>query len=641
MHEDEYDYDQYAVADEPGWWDPDSGKHLTEIERKKARAASLIDCARNLETAQSEVHQGHLMNAQLYSNRELASFDWGTGHLHRASLAPINRTGENLVLSIVDTLVAQVGKQRPKAKPMPRGASWRLRRQARLLDKFLYGEFTRNRGLGQTVWDFGKKAFRDALIFGFGALYFHLDGSGRVSVERVFPDEILIDQMEVVACGRPRHIYRRRVLPIEVVADTWDCDVKKLRTLAAESEYVEYRQVGKKYIVVVEGWQLKWGGCAGRYMCAVDGMILKEEEWESEHPPFVFIHWMDIDGFYMPSAVEQILPYQIRLNEINEVIRDAQDLMGRPRILVAEGSRVSPMEFDNLVAKIIKYTGIKPEAVNWPAISAELYNERDRQVSMCERQFGVNSTSTAAAAPPNARFDSSPALRELNMIQDDRLADPSQRLEQFYKNVAEQIVRTIDRTGAKPTTMCVTGGKYGFCEKIDWKCIDIDEDSYVLTMEATSVLDHGPSAHRDNLEKQLAMGLISPEDYRLNLAHPDDSAELSLQAAAAADIRRVIELLEEGKWEDPIPAQDLVNGVQTVSLAMLNLSRYEDDDPDDYEGPRLADIKYNFIQWITAARGWLDDGAEEDDADQPILPMGAPPTVPVPEAAGLATQPIA
>lgn len=625
------------------WWDPESGEHLSDEDREKARASSLIGTARNLETLQSEIHRNNLLYGALYSNRQLAAFDWGTGDLHRVSLEPINRTGENLVVSIVETLVNQVGKQRPKAKPVTRGASWKLRRKARLLDKFLWGEFLRS-----GLHGLGKRVYRDAQVFGFGALYFELVDE-QVCIERVFPDEILVDQMEVVACGRPRHIYRRRVLPVDVVAHKWGVDAEDIADCAGQ-KYLEYRAVGAGWVVVVEAWQLAVSGLPGYYMAAVDGKVLAEKAWKSERPPFVFYHAGDpLDGFYAPSTVERILPYQIRLNEINEVIRDAQDIMGRPRLLVAEGSRVNPLEIDNLVARIIKYTGIKPEAVTWPAVSAELYNERDRLVSMCERQLGVTNSSVSGSMPSNVRYDSSAALREHNAIQDDRQADPSQRLEEFYLECAKQIIRTIDVAGAKPTTLYMTGGKYAKCERIDWSEIDIDEDAYVLQLEATSIVEMSPSAARDDLEKQFAMGVITPEQYRLERSHPDDQAELSLQAAAAADIRRVIELLEEGGWEDPTPVQDLVNGVQLVSLALLNLNQYEDDEDEDYKGPRLEQIKLNFLDWITAARGWLDDGADEHETGEPMDPasMGMDPSmmaqgvgpaaIPVPEASGMAT----
>jgi hypothetical protein len=598
-----------------GWWEDPEESNLPEDLTAAARANSLLDCARNLETVQREVHEQNLLCAQLYSNRELAAFDWGTGQLYRASLAPISMTGENLVLSVVDTLVNHVGKNRPKAKPITRGASWKLRRRARLLDKFLYGEFRRTK-----AYALGKQIYRDACIFGFGVLYVGMKDE-KLHLERVFPDEFSVDQMEVVACGKARHYYRRRVLPLEVVAEKWDVEIAELEEKAKGQEYVEYRTIGKGYVSVVEGWQVAVGSKKGKYMAAVPGLILDEDEWADENPPFVIYHYAEPpSGFYYGGAVEQALPYQIRLNEINEVIRDAQDLMGRPRLLVAQGSQVNPYELTNVVAKIIKYTGIKPEAVTWPAISAELYNERDRCWTQCREQFGLNNITSSAAPPPGARFDSSEAFREFNAIQDDRLSDQAQRFEQFYLELAETMVRTIKASGVSPKTVWASGGKRSRMEVIEWEKIDLSEDAYVMQLEATSLHDSTPSAVRDTLEKQLALGLITPDEYRLEISHPDDASELTLKAAAAADIRRVVELLEEGHWEDPTPVQDLPNGVEIVSLALLNLNQYEDDDDD---GPSLDEIKLNMTNWVVAARGWVLQGAEMDQMSDPAV-NGAP-----------------
>lgn len=603
-----------------GWWIPPDRQNddLDDETIEAQRANSLITAARNLENIQREVHEQNLWSAQLYSNRELASFDWGNSALYRASLAPIQRTGENLVLMVVDTLVSQIGKNRPKARPQTRGASWHLRTQAKKLDKFLYGEFIRNR-----IYEKGKRVFRDACIFGVGAMYVCMDGD-KLEIERVFPDELLVDQMEVVAAGKLRHIYRRRVLPAEVVASTFGGGQDKeefqemLESISRTTDYLEYRTIGMGYVVVVEGWQLATSTSPGRYVCAVQNKILRDAPYTLQVPPFALYHWQDpVSGFYSPSAVEQALPYQIRLTEINDVIRDAQDLMGRPRILVAEGSRVNPYEIDNMVARFIKYTGVKPEAVTWPAISAELYNERDRQVRICLEQFGLSNMASKATPPPSARFDSAPAFSEFNSIQDDRLADPAQRFERFYLDLAELMCRTLRASGSSPKTVWSAGGGAGApgqMEVIDWAEIDLDDDAYVLQLEATSVFDSTPSAIRDELEKQLGMGLITPEQYRLELSSPDDQAEMSLQAAAAADIRRIIDLLECGEYESPTPIQDLVNGVQLVTLASLNLNQYEDVPPS---------TKLNFLNWVTEARNILDIGTE-DVAQMPPVSQSIP-----------------
>lgn len=652
-----YDYsEQYnsKATAQIGWWEKGEESELPKEEVEKARAASLIDTARNLENLQREVHEQNLYAAQLYSNRELAAFDWGNSAMYRTSLAPVSRTGENLVLMVVDTLVSQIGKNRPKARPQTRGSSWTLRQQAKLLDKFLYGEFIRTR-----VYEKGKQCFRDACIFGFGAMYVCSDGEN-VHLERVFPDELIVDQMEAVACGKVRHWYRRRVLPLEVVCDTYGLHASDFDTAKLVEYDLDWRKVGDGHVVLVEGWQLAQGSKKGRYVVACGDKILKDKPYKLEEPPFVIYQWQPpLSGFYSGSAVEQALPYQIRLNEINDVIRDAQDLMGRPRILVAEGSRVNPLEIDNIGARFIKYTGIAPEAVTWPAINAELYNERDRQVRICLEQFGISALASKVTPPTQARFDSSPAFREFNAIQDDRLADPAQRFERFYLDIAEMIIRVIRADGLDPKTVWVSGGESQI-EVIEWNQIDLDENAYVLQLEATSIFDSSPAAIRDELEKQLGMGLISPEEYRLQLSHPDDESELSLQAAAAADIRRVISLLEKGEYESPTPVQDLVNGVQLVSLAALNLKQYPDVEPE---------IHLNFLNWLTEARAILEIGQEtpvsmEASEMNPGLtldpmtgmppdpmmggmaapgvpgmpPMGGPGAVPVPESAGLGGQ---
>jgi hypothetical protein len=631
------------------WWeaaptsDMDGGDADDEYVEKQ-RAASLINCAQRLESAQREIHEQNLWAAQLYSNRELAAFDWGTGQLYRASLAPISRTGENITVRVVDTLVSQIGKNRTKVKPQARGASFHLRNQIKLLDKFLYGEWQRN-----GLYSLTKQMFRDACIFGFGCLKVDVEMDSehgdQVKYERVFPDEVLVDQMEIVACGKIRHFYRRRALPIEVVSATYNISEEELKEISDQQStfsYLDYRPVGAGWVVVVEGYQVGTKDCPGRWMVATQSTVLDEGEWPHEWLPYVFYHsQVPVSGFYSPSVVEQVLPYQIRLNEINEVIRDAQDIMARPRILVAEGSRVNPMEVDNVIGRFIKYTGIKPEAIVWPAINAELYNERDRLVRTCLEQFGLSNLATTVTPPPGARFDSSPAFREFNAIQDDRLSDPAQRLEEAFLAIAERTVDVIAAKGANPQTYWYSGFKSSKMEVIEWKEIGAELGSYMMTLEPTSIYSMSPAAARDELEKQLAMGLITPEQYRLELSDPDEESAYSLAAAAAEDLNRVADLLESGDFEEPIPEQDLVNGIPKMTLVLLNLNKYKD---------VPEETKLNIINWITLAKGITNKGTEtqsqpgnppvdpSDPSQMPPAAMGVGPgSVPVPEAAGLST----
>lgn len=642
--EEESENDDRLPQEKYVWWEAcDEDDEFIE----KQRAGSLLSCAQALETSQREIHEQNLLASQLYSNRELAAFDWGNGMLTRASMAPVSRTSENIVVRLVDTLVSQIGKNRPKPKPVARGASFTVRNDIRKLDKFLYGEWQRSKLYSHT-----KRTFRDSCIFSFGCTKIEVEDDdvhgARVRYERVFPDEILVDQMELVATGKIRHFYRRRVLPVEVVAATYGVDEDDLKSNASQGfQYLDYRPVGAGWVVVIEGYQTN-----GRWMVATPDKVLAEGDWPHDWLPYVFYHYNDpVSGFYPPSVVEQCLPYQIRLNEVNEIIRDAQDLMARPRIFVAEGSRVNPMELDNVVGRIIKYTGLKPEAITWDAVNAELYNERERLIAQCLEQFGVSALASSVTPPPGARFDSSPALREYNSIQDDRLADPSQRWEEYHMEIAERTIDVIAASGKKPKTVWYAGWKQSKAEEIEWDDILADKNSFVMTMEAVSLFNMSPASARDELEKQLAMGLITPEQYRLEMSDMDHEGAYTLAAAAAQDLNRVQELLESGEFEGPTKEQDLVNGVTQMTLALLNLRKY-DDVPEQ--------VELNFINWITLAQAILEQGTEPTDATEmteaelgpdPMMPGstapmdpsmlggamgGAPTSVPVPEAAGIA-----
>jgi hypothetical protein len=622
-------------SEENVWWTPavlDDDENEEWVQ--KQRAGSLVSCAQALETVQREIHEQNLWSCQLYSNRELSAFDWGTNQLTRASLAPVTRSGENITVRVVESLVSQIGKNRPKPKPVPRGASFHLRQSIKKLDKYLYGEFQRN-----SVYALTKQCFRDACIFGFGCMGVTVeddeDHGAQVEYERVFPDEILVDQMEIVAFGKIRHFYRRRVLPVEVVAETYGISVDKLREEGNEGyQYLDYRPTGAGWVVVIEGYQLAYGKKSGRWMVATNNTVLDEGEWNHKWIPYLFYHWQTpVNGFYSPSVVEQVLPYQIRLNEINEVIRDAQDLMARPRIFVEEGSRVNPMEIDDIIGRFIKYTGKMPEAITWQAISAELYNERDRLVRVCLEHFGISQMAASATPPPSARFDSSAAFREFNAIQDDRLSDPAQRFEDFHLTLASRTVEVVAASGKNPKTTWYSGWRMSRAEEIEWKQINTEMNSYVMTMEAVSIYSMSPSSGRDELEKQLGMGLITPEQYRAELSSMDMEGMYSLQAAADEDLQRVQDLLESGEFEIPTKEQDLVNGITRMTLALLQLNKYKD---------TPKQVKLNFVNWITYAQAIIEQGTEPmEEFESPSSLQGAggmagPSTVPVPEAMGLA-----
>jgi hypothetical protein len=615
-----WDYLEYQEPERRHeWWT--APEDVNDEQEATHRARSLYDQVRSLEDSQRTAHEQNLWNARLYSNRELINFDWGHGIYYNPTLAPISVIGENVILSVVHTLISRVGKHRTKVTPMPHGASFKIRRACRKLDKWLYGEFTRLSVFAKT-----KRVFRDACVFGFGALKITMGQNGKLAIRRVFPDDLVVDQAEAVNAddGYLQHIYERRCRRVEEVEAEYGLEPGTIQVPVPRG-YLPYRSPGRGWCVVVEGYRTGLNGEPGRHVVSTESTLLLDEEWSHDWTPYIWYHYNDpLTGFYWPGVVEQCLPFQIRLNEINEVIRDAQDLMARPRILVAEGSRVNPADIDNVVGRILKYTGIKPEALNWDAVSPELYNERERLIRACFEQFGLTQMVAQGKLPDGARLDSSVAINEAAAVSDDRQADATQRFEEFHLLLAKRMIQVISACGSNYETTWYSGGRNGRAETIKWSEIDLEENAYVLTLEPASVFSMTPAARTDKLEDWLAQGKITLDQYWEYSGQPDIEGIQTIQRGASDDLARVQELLEDGKYESPTPAQDLVNGVKRLSLAYLSLCNYDD---------VTDEVKTNFIKWVSMARAILEQGTESPPFDQTTQP---PPQAGVPPGPGAA-----
>jgi len=578
---------------------------------KQCRANSLIEDMRNLEMATAAVHRGNHFNFQLYSNRFLASFDWGTGYYTQTSLEPVSSTTDNVVVEVVDAMLAEVGKARPKAKPICHGASFDDRRNAKKLDKFLWGEFVRN-----DIYEEGKKALLNAEVCGFGCIKVCADDTDegtKIRLENIFPDEILINQQEVLATGEVRTVYRRRVLPIEVVAQMFDIDEAELEPLSS-TEYIGYREIGKGYTVLGEAYRTH-----GKHVIAVKDRILMEEDWDHCWLPFVFLHYArPMHGFYTQSLVELVLPDQIRLNEINEVIEEAQRLFCAGRLLVPHGSKIATSSLDNSAGRIITYTGAAPEAVTWPAVSGELYAERDRLKAGAFAKAGLNQAASSGALPPQARLDSSPAVRELNSVQDSRLADLVQRYEKFYMDLAKTMIKVLKLEGKDATTVWFPTSNHLITEKIEWKSIDLDDNSYTITLEPASSFSMTPSAIRDDLESKLSRGEISPEQYHDQLRQYDPDALISILSATKVAIDSHQAKLENGEFVLPDRSMDLVLGLEQM-LSFYNLLLTYD----DQDSKALTDAKLATLNWIEAAKSYSNEAAQPS-IEQSMAPPAMP-----------------
>jgi len=322
-----------------------------------------------------------------------------------------------------------------------------------------------------------------------------------------------------------------------------------------------------------------------------------------------------------------VVPYQIRLNEINEVIRDAQDLMARPRILVHTGSAVDVNAIDNVIGRIIKYTGVKPEAMTWDAISGELYNERDRLVRSCFEFFGMSQMTAQAQLPSGVRLDSSAAVREFRVQEDQRFLHLWRRFEKLRIDSARTLIRVMTRYQGTAKTYWSNGR--GFGEEIDWGEVkDLEENCYTWSLEPTSLTSQTPAARMDTLNTWVANNWITPERAGTLSGNPDLEGVMAMETATVDDIKAVVESLEAGEYEPPDPTQNLVFGIPFVTSNLARLRRMTASDP-----AALAVAKDNHVRWLRAALAITNPVTDAEEGAMSPLP-------PDPMPMGLGTGPV-
>jgi len=533
----------------------------------------LWDHVRGIEQAQIEIHRHNLWYAELYAGRPLMTLRWQDHRLQHTGRSRKHVSPDNAVRTAVDTATAIIGKNQPRPTIGVREADFSLRRDAIKLDKIIYGEFK-----AANAWRMLRDMFRDAGVFGTGLLHPFIDlAAQRVRVERVIPDEIIVDEQECLGGNLvPRQMARRRLVHKDKLKSMFPGHEKAIDQAAGDREWLGARRPPADHVVFIEGWYLESerGAGDGRYAAVIQTATLAHTEFSKDRFPFVVYHWEPpLTGFYGQGIVELGLPYQVRLNELNHRIRMAQDIVSYPRFLVHHGSKVVNEHLDPAMGRVLRYQGQMPEVVQWQANSVELLQERERLWARLFEALGISALSSQASLPNSARLDSSLALQEFQLIENDRFAGQFLNYDAAHLELAQIMLDLMsdlkDMTPDEP--LSTLWKSRDLAERVDWDQVDFTEDRYVVQLEAGSILDETPTRRMNTVLQMMQGGLLDQKTAMSLIRLPDIDGQMSLEAAAVENIDRTIERIREPDEQQPIPTpfQDLRTGIPRVHQAML------------------------------------------------------------------------
>lgn len=546
--------------------------------------------------------------ARLYTNTDFDQFISGivAGAFGR-------RLSFNVCRSCVDTATAKIAKAKHRPLFLTENGNFSQQNRAKKLTQYSDGMFA-----DLKIYNCGKQVFKDASIFGTGAIKF-FNSNGGPKAERVFIDEIVVDEVD----GRnmmPREMHQTKMIHREVLVDTFPKFKKEIAAATLNwDQNKKIRKTTSDMIGVVESWHLPSGLKAkdGRHVIALENITLLDEVYEKDYFPFVFLRWNNpLLGFYGEGLVAQLVGIQLEINTVLLRIKEAQELVAVPRIWVEEGSGVATSQLTNEIGAIGKYRGQAPIFQTPIGMNREVYDYLEYLYRKAFEDTGISQLSASSKKP--AGLDSRVALREFQDIETERFSIIAEAYQQMYLDAASILIdlqRDLADAGEDPKVK-VKGRD--FIETIKWKDVDLENDKFIMQAYPTNLLPRTPEGQLEFTQELVQSGFIETEEALSLLNFPDLKGFFNLKTAAIDDIKFILEnIIEHKEYTAPEAYMDLQLAVKMSQAAYLRSKT--DGTPED-----VKELLRRFIDECT-------DMLSAATAPEPVPGAQGPIAAPVPQ----------
>jgi len=584
------------------WW-AKKGQNLNQ---------SIFAYIKSLDMRQGYRQTDNLRYMRLYGNSEFSGVNAYNYMRTEQSYNVQNSVTLNVVQSMIDTVTSKIGKNRPRPYFLTDDGDFTLKRKAEKLSQFAEGQF-----YGTKFYQKAQQAFTDACIFGTGVLKVYRSGENgdKIEVERVFPDEIMIDDMEAYySC--PRQMHQRKWIHKDVLSEMFPSAKNAIEAASSDSgRQDEYKDRQGDMLLVIESWHLQSGPKAkdGKHVICISNTNLFEEKYDKEYFPFVFFRWgLKPLGFWGSGIAEQLTGIQLEINKILKTIQVSMHLVSVPKLYLEASSKIVEAHLNNKIGGIIRYAGTPPTEGKLGSIPSELFSQLDRLYSRAYEIVGVSQLAAQSTKP--AGLDSGKALRTFNDLESERFMSVSQRYEQAFLDGTEIMIDLAKDIAAETGNYTVKVPGSGFLKTIQWSDVNMENDQYMLQCFPTSALSQTPASRLQEVQELLQAGFISKEDGMKLLDFPDLKAYYNMANAGAEDIEKQIEdMMDKGIYQTPEPYQNLEYGITKMQQAYL-MYRTQNAPEESLELLR---------RWISDAKNLMDTAQQEVAAQQQTVAMAA------------------
>lgn len=469
-----------------------------------------------------------------------------------------DRVTENAIASNIDTVAAAITTADIRARYMTDGADWRQQRTARHLEWY-----SEDLGVRYEVLAKCRKAFKEAAKKANGLIKVHavLD---EPRVEHVLIENIVVPSDECRDGREPRQIHQWDYVDadeLELRFPKAAEDIEKQRTSRRHHRNSYTRTLMSNDIECLWSYRLPVGKKPkgyetgkkhagykpGRVTLVMEGRTLIDEEWNKDHFPFAMMIWSDrINSFYKISGAERIMGIQRALNKRNWQIEKGNDNVVSPETYVRPADANIGARTNRLNGYVV-YRAEKPETRQHQAVSGETYANRKDLKQSAQEEFGQTSMATHGAKPPG--LDSAVALREHKDQSTQRFAPQEVSFELLVLVTHFLLIDVCKDLGAKAPTV-VRRSRFGK-RTMTWK--DVDMGDVRVQMKAAATGNRTPAGRQQLVIEFAQAGIISTDQARRLVQHPDLEAELSLYTAALEDIEHALDAIADGETVMPEP----------------------------------------------------------------------------------------
>ena len=542
------------------WWKADSDAQL---------ASELVGTAAYLKTQQNYKTRQLAVDVRMYCGLSVYSYAGSNvSKMDRTKTLPEDRPTFNLIQSCTDTLVSRLSQSRPAPVFLTDNSDYRTRHLAQEMNGFILGEFYQTK-----AYEKATKALRDCIVMGTGCLKVYEGDEGKVSVDRVLITDLYVDDNDALN-GEPQQLYQLKLMDRDklIAQNPKEKGIISDAPNAYPDNSPDSGRTSSDQVMVVEGWKLPTSPEAkdGRHTIATVNGVILDEPWEKMKFPFVFMNYSDpFLGFFGQGLATQLFGTQLTLNRILVTIARAITLVGVPRILVEQGSKISSQAFNNEYGTQIKYSGVKPEFIVAPCNAPELYAERDKLISYGYQQCGVSSMIASSQKPEG--LDSGEAIRRFDDLSTDRFASLARRYDNLFIDLAYMITdKAIDIAKETGHYQTVYPNKDG-TKEIDLPKMTFLEDPFVIQCFNESSLPRDPAGRTAKVTEMVQSGMIPLKEGRRLINFPDLEQMEKLSNASEERIFQYLDaIVQDGTYNPPDSFMDLQLATE-LTVQYINL----------------------------------------------------------------------